>query len=183
MIESYLIKHCAPTLAKLKTAGLFSFSYYSEEELKQQINSCNTMLNPKGVYIFVLHKNNHKSLIYVYRKKNLIKDINKKGVKEFIQNCGYENTDVNYLLNHLSSRFSKDNQFPHEIGLFLGYPLKDVTGFIENSGKNSKLCGYWKVYDNVAYAADLFGKYSKCRKVYEKLYKQGTSIQKLTVAA
>ena len=40
-------------------------------------------------------------------------------------------------------------QFPHEIGVFLGYPLEDVKGFIENKGKNFLYSGYWKVYSDV----------------------------------
>ena len=37
--------------------------------------------------------------------------------------------------------------FPHEIGVFLGYPLDDVIGFIEH--KPYYLVGDWKVYQNV----------------------------------
>lgn len=37
--------------------------------------------------------------------------------------------------------------FPHEIGIFLGYPLDDVIGFIEH--KPYYLVGDWKVYQNV----------------------------------
>ena len=34
MLEQSLITHCAPTLAGLKTAGLFCFSYTSESMLQ-----------------------------------------------------------------------------------------------------------------------------------------------------
>ena len=36
--------------------------------------------------------------------------------------------------------------FPHEMGLLLGYPVEDVTGFMVHGGKNSLYSGYWKVY-------------------------------------
>lgn len=54
-----------------------------------------------------------------------------------------------------SSFFEKDG-FPHEVGLFLGYPLDDVTGFIEQKGKNYKCCGIWKVYGNEKQTQMLF---------------------------
>ena len=40
--------------------------------------------------------------------------------------------------------------FPHEIGVFLGYPLDDVKGFIKNEGKKYLMIGYWKVYSDLA---------------------------------
>lgn len=39
--------------------------------------------------------------------------------------------------------------FPHEMGILLGYPVEDVEGFIINNGKNELYTGYWKVYDNL----------------------------------
>lgn len=44
------------------------------------------------------------------------------------------------LLERLSGRISASEDFPHEIGLFLGYPVDDVTGFIQNKGRNYLLC-------------------------------------------
>ena len=54
-------------------------------------------------------------------------------------------------------------EFPHEIGIFLGYPLEDVDGFITHQGENCKLCGCWKVYGNVEQARRTFANYEKCR--------------------
>lgn len=183
MIESYLVKHCAPTLASLKTAGLFAFSYQAEADLHRQIAFCNQLLNNKGVYLTILKKNKDTALIYVYRKSKLSKDMQQKGFFEFLQNYGYENTNIDYLINMLRLRVNLSENFPHEIGLFLGYPLSDVVGFISNSGKNSKMTGYWKVYGDVAKAVSLFEKFNKCRRVYVEKYLNGTSIQKLTVVA
>lgn len=33
MLEKYLVEHCAPTLASLKTANLFNYSFDNEENL------------------------------------------------------------------------------------------------------------------------------------------------------
>ncbi len=61
---------------------------------------------------------------------------------------GYpKQSSVNNLLGMLSKRLSY-KKFPHEIGLFLGYPPGDVQGFIDCQGKNFHLCRYWKVYAN-----------------------------------
>ena len=46
----------------------------------------------------------------------------------------------------ISAIWTAGGDFPHEIGLLLGYPPEDVSGFIENGGKNFLCSGYWKVY-------------------------------------
>ena len=70
-----------------------------------------------------------------------------------------------------------------EIGLFLGYPLGDVAGFIRNRGKNCKCSGCWKVYCNELEAQKRFAQIQKCRQVYTRLWTQGRSLWQLTVAA
>ena len=39
MLEKYLIRHCSPTLASLKTANLFNVPFETEEDLENQIHS------------------------------------------------------------------------------------------------------------------------------------------------
>lgn len=67
-------------------------------------------------------------------------------------------------------------EFPHEIGIFLGYPLGDVIGFIKNAGHNCKCTGCWKVYCNECEAVRTFAKYKKCKDVYMRLWQQGRSV-------
>ena len=38
------------------------------------------------------------------------------------------------------------NDFPHEIGIFLGYPLKDVVGFMGYGKYQFCKTRYWRVY-------------------------------------
>ncbi|MDE7122430.1 MAG: DUF3793 family protein, partial [Oscillospiraceae bacterium] len=72
---------------------------------------------------------------------------------------------------------SRDHhEFPHEIGIFLGYPIEDVLGFIENHGKNYVFNGYWKVYGNAEQARRTFSNYDKCRMFLCNKLKQGYSI-------
>lgn len=83
-------------------------------------------------------------------------------------------------------RYSKlccSAEFPHEIGVFLGYPLGDVVGFIENRGKNFTCCGCWKSYGDPDAAQKHFDQLSKCTAVYLRLFHSGTPILRLAVAA
>ena len=51
------------------------------------------------------------------------------------------------------------NDFPHELGLLLGYPPEDVEGFIRHRGKNCLCTGYWKVYENREQKQQLFQRF------------------------
>lgn len=78
-------------------------------------------------------------------------------------------------------RLHDSDEFPHEIGLFLGYPPEDVSGFIENRPGSCKLTGIWKVYGNAEEASRTFEKYKKCACVYNKCWANGSSLERLTV--
>ena len=89
-MEKYLIEHCSPTLASLKTANLFNYIFTSEEELYGYIRGLNRKLSAKGVSVTILRKEAHSALVYVYREKKLAEDLAKPGVREFLTKAGYE---------------------------------------------------------------------------------------------
>ncbi len=182
MFEKYLVENCAPTLASLKTANLFRCKCEEERELRDAVAAWNELFRPKGVEMAILKVWNKMSLIYLYRKERLATDLRNPGVSEFLHCCGYESTDVDYAIEKLSERMRESETFPHEIGLFLSYPLGDVIGFIDNKGENCLYCGYWKVYCDKQQAICTFRKYRKCHDVYCRRWREGYSIMKLTVA-
>jgi hypothetical protein len=74
---------------------------------------------------------------------------------------------------------SKKMEFPHEIGIILGYPLPDVEGFVQNNGKNYLLCGCWKVYHDVDYAKKTFEKYYKIRIKAMRVVEEGKNLSEI----
>ena len=183
LLEKYLIDHCAPTLASLKTACLFWYSESTERELEEQIQIWNQRLQENGLFLMVLNRRKEKALVYVCRKSHLEADLQKPGAARFLTEYGYQKTDVGYALSRLKKRLAQEGAFPHEIGIFLGYPLGDVIGFIRNRGQNCKCTGCWKVYCNECEAIRLFAQFRKCREIYGRLWNQGKSVRQLTVAA
>jgi len=182
-LERQLVAHCAPTLASLKTANLFSYQYASDKKLFEAVNFWNRCMEEKGISLAVLRKNKGKALIYVYRTSQLKKDLSREEAVRFMKECGYSNTETDLAIRALIRKLHKNPEFPHEIGMFLGYPLEDVIGFIQNEGHNSKCIGYWKVYGDETTAKRTFAKFNKCRDVYMRLWNQGRSVLQLTVAA
>ena len=182
-LDKYLVEHCSPTLASLKTANMFSCAYENETALNTAVAALNELFKEKGVELIVLKKAHNTALIYVCRKKILCDDLNKNGVSEFLREYGYCSTDTEYALDMLKARLAEQKDFPHEIGIFLNYPLGDVKGFIEQGAQNCLCSGCWKVYCNECEAIKMFNKYKKCREVYSRLYAEGSrDILQLTVS-
>ena len=86
-------------------------------------------------------------------------------------------------MQQLSERIRCSGEFPHEIGVFLDYPLEDVVGYIENRGDRALCAGCWKAYSNADEAQRRFALYRKCREVYLRCYRKGFGVARLTVAA
>lgn len=183
MFEEFLLKHCSPTLAGLKLGSLFTYSFSSPQELYDSLECWNKELNEKGICLHLLRLSTHRGLVYVYRPRMLQDLLLQENIQHFLSAYGYENICLENVLLRLTGRFSCQQDFPHEIGIFLGYPLGDVIGFIENQGQNCLCTGCWKVYCNACEAQKLFARFRKCRSVYESLFLQGRSIKQLTVAA
>ncbi len=186
-IERKLIEHCAPTLAGIKTANMFTAKFCSEDILCKQISKLNQVLNEKRVNIMVLRTHSDTALIYTYREEMLKVDMTNEKAKNILHRYGYDGLTCSEAIERLVGRlqaFDKTNSFenfPHEVGLFLGYPPEDVEGFICNRGMNYHLCGCWKVYGDADKASIGFARYKKCKKVYKKLWDNGRDIFKLTV--
>jgi hypothetical protein len=181
--EILLVRHCSPTLAGIKTGSLFNCGTERREHSEACIRQWNQVLNPRGVALTILRQDKERNLVYVFRPGKLKSDFACVGVREFLAVFHYDCADLDSCLRRLKERLMQRASFPHEIGLFLGYPLCDVRGFIENSGRNCKCCGLWKVYRNECETVRLFEKCEQCTRIYSRCLQKGLSIQRLTVAA
>jgi len=182
MSEELIVRYCSPTLAGLKTGNAFSCRYEDEDELRDNIRRMNVRLRTKGLRILPLKKKDGLALIYVYRPARLKNDLSDEEAGRLLEKYGYEITAPERCVAHLINRLRTREDFPHEIGLFLGYPPADVKGFIENDAKCSKCVGCWKVYGDEEQAKRKFAMYKKCTDIYLDQLIRGKTIERLTVA-
>ena len=157
-----VVLQCAPFLKGLKISCVISL----EETLYEELSD---LLRDTGILYHRLSCQEGKCLVLFYRPDELERYLNSPKIRSLIREYGYTDTYLERMLNRLHSRvedFAKRGMgFPHEIGAFLGYPLEDVEGFIENNGQNSLLTGYWKVYSDKERAQKLFRRYDEAREV------------------
>ena len=62
------------------------------------------------------------------------------------------------------------------LGIFLGYPLADVKGFIEHNGKDFLYQGYWKVYENVEERKKMFSIYNVVKEEFIREMQAGKDL-------
>lgn len=152
--------HCAPVIAGVKPSNLL---------ILRQTKNCRigAALENTDVSCMCLFAGREKTMCLLYRKSYLELLTGREENRRFLLKYGYRDFKIEKVLARLKVRFLKyqagTGEFPHEMGLLLGYPLADVNGFIENQGRDYLLSGYWKVYDNPEGAKKLFHIYTEIR--------------------
>ena len=182
MCEEVMIRHSSPTLAGMKTGCLVTYRFQDELEMRQCVSSWNRVIVTKGLRALPLRYRNGTALLYIYRVSSLVRDLQQSDAQEILLAKGYSCNHAQSCIGKLRSKLNQQAEFPHEIGLFLGYPPEDVRGFMENHASGYKHVGYWKVYGDKGAAERWFSRYKKCTSVYRTQYARGITIERLTVA-
>ena len=152
--EKKLAHFTAPTLLGIKCASLVSLSR-EEFDIPAYAAAFNAQAVRGGLQMQIMCRCQKRQLVLLYRPKLLQKRLEQPEIRRFLLRYGYTaDMDLAACLMRLQNRIAEKPEFPHEIGIFLGYPLEDVDG---------KLCGCWKVYGNVEQARRTFASYEKCR--------------------
>ncbi|NIQ92980.1 MAG: DUF3793 family protein, partial [Desulfuromonadales bacterium] len=96
----------------------------------------------------ILRKRPDNLLLFIFRRSALRDLIERRPVRALLRTAAYPaTTDLDAVLDELGSRLT-EGSFPHEIGLFLGYPLKDVAAFMGLASIPFACQGPWKIYGN-----------------------------------
>lgn len=174
----WLALHCAPVIKGSKAANIITVTG------KEALQTGHILKGTNISYCF-LNSGKDKVILYLYRPSELEACLRAAEVKDFLKDYGYPEGNISKMLERLSRRIRMYGDgridFPHEIGVFLGYPLKDVKGFIENEGKNFVYLGYWKVYHDVQGAIRLFKRYDQERETAVREVVLGKTIQEIAV--
>ena len=183
--EAVLVRQCAPTLAGMKPGSIFCFNHSSLEASRQKVYQWNERLTPLGLTVQILleRPSSGSVIVFVYRHDRLEQMLSDDAYQRFLTQAGYAETNLDSLLEQLACRLRTQTEFPHEIGIFLGYPLQDVIGFIENHGRNFTCCGFWKSYGDPAEMQVCFACYRRCIQTYVAMFEQGVPIERLAVPA
>ena len=161
--ETLLGRQCAPTFLGLKAASLVAFYRKHGDMADAMLADYEPCLACHGVSMFRLVDEADRALVLFYRAAALKDVLRRPEAQRLLGQYGYRASDsLGRMLLRLRRRVTDGAGFPHEIGLFLGYPPHDVRGFIEHKGRGFLCCGPWKVYANADAARALFQRYADC---------------------
>lgn len=167
-----IITNCAPTLKKRKTASLINFSNNIRllnvlwEQYKDKVRK------KLDIDFFELKKDKNSTIVLFYDDEMLELSIKDRENIKFLERFGYRShMNVYECLCLLSERYK--NMCPHEIGVFLGYPIEDVIAFVDCPDMKCKLIGYWKVYYNEERAKAIFNAYDLIKQNVTELILKG----------
>ena len=181
MPEQVLIDHCSPTLAGLKTANMFSVNLEPGQSIGDELRKLNRQLRKKGLRIVMLRRTGNKALLYLYRPDYLDRDLACPAAKQILESKGYICKSAENCVAQLIRHMMEDEESPHEVGLFLGYPPEDVRCFMKDSREGVKCTGCWKAYGNEEEARKTFLKFKKCTDYYRRELSRGSSLLQLAV--
>lgn len=127
------------------------------------------MLDAMELDYVILRTNQVGVLVLFYHKAALASALSERGCARYLSRHGYaQGVTLADSLHTLRKRFAGPD-FPHEVGLFIGYPLKDVVGFM-----NRKKCvpvyrGGWQVYGNPEESLSRMQRYKRAAVLAETL--------------
>ena len=181
--ERLLGRLCAPTFRAIKAGSLVALPKKDGDDIAGQLSRYVPCLAKSGTALFCLADGPSRLLVLFYRPAALESALNRPGARRLLERCGYpRNAPLKKRLAHLKRRIAECEVFPHEIGLFLGYPPRDVRGFIEHRGRDFTCCGYWKVYGDAARARALFDRYDVCTTAFCRKLSAGVPMAALLPA-
>ena len=178
--EQALALHCAPALTALAPANLVSLPAAEFPGLPGLLEAYNARLGAKGLAFTPLCRCRSRVLLLVYRPAFLACRLTERHAARYLSGLGYPvSQGLEPCLEVLRRRLNGGGDFPHEIGLFLGYPLADVVGFCALGGDCAKLSGYWKVYGDVDYAKRCFRRFDESRAALRQGLAEGRTLLQL----
>ncbi len=153
--EASLAQHCGAAMAGIKPASLAVCGAGRAAELA----AFREAFAGKGIRAEILLKRGGRITYLVFREEKLRAHLSRTENAAFLAAFGYPDGMEERLL-FLKVRMA-GNCFPHEVGIFLGYPAEDVFGYMRDPG-GCIFSGAWKVYSEPEKKRALFARYKKC---------------------
>lgn len=175
-VELRLIIQNAAVLKGKRISGML---FLNDKELAR----ISMKLHNTNISLIILCTCKKRHLVMVYRAKELEEHLRSKEVSDYLREFGYRRDDFISNLIRLHQRmngfYNKMKEFPHEVGIFLGYPICDIKGFLENKGERYLHSGYWKIYGNLEETRKKFLSYDEAREIAIDEFLSGRELESI----
>lgn len=168
-----LVRLAGGVIAGVKPAAIFSipmkafsagqWRWLVRHALDEALRAYARSLPDYGVSLSVLYRTDRRVYLLVWRPTMLAKAFEDPELVAIVREAGYRGSTTDELVIELRRRLvayyvasseGSPVEFPHEIGVFLGYPAEDVRGFLE--GREATCKGAWHAYGDERVARSRF---------------------------
>ncbi len=161
-----IIEHIGATIIGVKPACLISI------QEKDFLAECKKHFTCGSPVSFVIVKGvKTRKQLFIYHKERLESLLSNAEIHTFLVKQGYPEAGTSETYVRLLVRKLRGTQFPHEIGLFLGYPLQDVLGFMGAPIPFSKTMG-WRMYGDTRASEKVYFKFRSARRYVRKVMRE-----------
>jgi hypothetical protein len=167
-LASFLAYESAEILAGVKPASLINLvdrDHHCGRNFYQLWKRFGTeLLARSGLACRELIDRGDSLLLLIYAPLQLQRLLAQENVTVLLRRAGYSVPGSSAtILAELEERIRQKDDFPHEIGIFLGYPLKDVVAFMGWIPLAFTCQGPWKIYGQPEKSLDLAACHRRCR--------------------
>lgn len=162
-IENFLVYNVSTIIAGIKPASTVTFKKTGENLYDKWITYGREFIRNIDLDFIELRDCDDAVIVMIFNEKALESRLFKEEENKLLVGLGYSKDGGvwDYLIK-LKDRYDLYN-CPHELGVFLGIPIKDVKDFMNCTEKKCLMCGYWKVYNDQKKSQIIFNQYNRIR--------------------
>ena len=151
-MEKWLFLHAANVLFGRKAGELLTLTTNQFDlNYAEQMACLDAVTSLWGVSCRVLHRNTISTKFIICRMESVQQQLDSVPPCILYDELTYPvNVTAADFLVEVERRWNKTGKIPHEIGLALGYPVKDVLGYMQLQPLPCSGCCGWQVYGEFA---------------------------------
>lgn len=163
-IEKFLVYNLSIVIEGSKPSATITLKKDYDNTYGKWMEHGRKFIDNIGLNYIVLREDLNSAILLIYNAEILKSYLFTEKSYQFLTGIGYSlDKDLENYLSKLKERYALYH-CPHELGIFLGYPLNDVEDFMKCTSKQCLMCGYWKVYNDVDLAVKVFEKYDTIKR-------------------
>lgn len=142
----WYVELLGPVLLGAKPAEILSFPQNNERHMEIFFKVKELFSRTNKILHFDVENHGKCKKVFFYHPAALEQTLNDPKNLRFLESLGYPRQDhLEGYVHHLLSKM-EGGRIPDEIGIFLGYPLKDVIGFMGHPALQLTKVDGWRIY-------------------------------------